>query len=93
MTEITTPIDDLVSAVRAEALRRETLEAILRLVRTARSTADGIEGGTQQPDYSVAAELRAAAEVVAGGSEISLDGTNEEVGRSRVGVGPYPGKR
>ena len=81
MTEITTPMEDLVSAVRAEVLSPATLEAVRRLVRTARSTADGIEGGTQLPDYTVAAELRAAADMVSGGSEISLDGTNEEVGR------------
>ena len=81
MTEITTPMDELVSAVRAGVLSPATLEAVLRLVRAARSTADGIEGGTHVPDYTGAAELRAAADIVSGGSEISLDGTNEEVGR------------
>lgn len=87
---MTTPMEDLVSAVRAEAVRPETLQAIQALVHAARGAADGIEGGHREPDYAVSAALRAAADVVAGSRERSLDGMNEEVGRHAHAQQPEP---
>jgi hypothetical protein len=76
-----TPMEELLLAVRSKAVSPETLQAVEALVHAARGAADGIEGGQLEPDYAVSASLRAAADLVSGGPQLSLNGMNEEVGR------------
>ena len=86
MDSAQTPLEELRAAARLGQISDRTLIAVETLSSMARAAADQIEGGYAKADYDVTANLRLAADAVAGFIE-SRAGQNEE---TRAGVHPDP---